>query len=44
MTPPDATIVIFPDHVPEAILCIVLALVVLAILCAWINAEKGPKR
>ena len=50
--PPDAIIITFPDHVLPAIACIILALVVLAILCAVIAAEKslpprkrgGPRR
>lgn len=40
MTPPDAVEIVFPPHVLPAVACIVLALVVLALLCAVIAGEK----
>ncbi|MGH7053676.1 MAG: hypothetical protein ACREFK_01580 [Stellaceae bacterium] len=42
--PPDAAVITFPPHVLPAILCLILALVVLALLCATFACEKRGKR
>lgn len=42
--PPDAMIVVFPDHIAPAIVCIVLALIVLVSLCEVIAGKKGKGR